>query len=490
MIDRTRVPIETFDIPAHFPVSEFPETLQYVAGIAQKITQAPFELSMITLLESLATTYQGAFDVEGLNGKPIPLSLYTLAIAMSGEGKSSTQSLVFEPIMRFSREMEQQHAQHMDDWQTRRELWEMDLELLTKKRAKLNSNGADSQHIDDAIERHLPKKPTKPRLLRIVSSDATPAGLRNWLANGKGMGLLQNSDAGQLLNGPLIKEASLLCDLWTGSSITVDRGNSCISIPTPRVTISLKVQPNFFRELLEKNGEAFRSSGLSGRFLTYVPESRIGRRTLGEQLSEEDQEVISSFHSRIYEELTEYYTRNHAIRTIRLSHGARAYLRNIAGMVERDIAPGGRLNYMTESATKFIEQTCRISALMALFENPNTDSVSQEHAQRAVNIAEYFLRQYAFVYSPYQGPGRDVLLANELLHFLCQRVQFQPVVLRTTILQGGPKNLRNKANLDRAIDILSRWKRIILQPVPGRRAGSIQMAYQATYCTPIEMPTI
>ena len=89
MIDRTRVPIETFDIPAHFPVSEFPETLQYVAGIAQKITQAPFELSMITLLESLATTYQGAFDVEGLNGKPIPLSLYTLAIAMSGEGTAS-----------------------------------------------------------------------------------------------------------------------------------------------------------------------------------------------------------------------------------------------------------------------------------------------------------------------------------------------------------------------------------------------------------------
>ena len=478
-----------FDSPTYFPAAEFPEQFLLIASAIQKQTQAPFELIMITLLEAHATTFSAAFEVEGLNGRPIPLSLYTLAIAVSGEGKSSTQSAIFEPIMRYSMESDQQYAKDLDAWQTHRDMWEKELDLLTKKRAKIYSDGSDTQHIDDTIERHLAKKPCKPRMSRIVSSDATPAGLRNWLAGGKGVGLLQNSDAGQLLNGPLVKEASLLCDLWSGSAITIDRGNSCISIPAPRVTISLKVQPNFFRELLEKNGEAFRSSGLGGRFLTYMPESRIGRRTLGEQLTEDDKTVLSNFHCRLYEDLKKYYGENHPTRIIRLSHEARAYLRNIAGMVERDMAPGGRLSYMTEFATKFIEHSCRIAAILAIFEDHTAIALSLDQVRRAVTITDYFSRQYAFAHSPYQGPGRDISIANELLQFLCMRYQIgQQVVPRTTVLQGGPKSLRNKANLDRAVEFLINWNRIRLQSQPGRRANHIQIAYQSIWCEPIPMP--
>ena len=480
---------QNFDCPAYFPAAEFPEGLLVIANAIQKQTQAPFELIMITLLEAHATAYQGAFEVEGLNGRPLPIALYTLAIAMSGEGKSTTQSIIFEPILRLSREMDQQHAQHMEDWQIRHELWEKDLDLLTKQRAKLNSDGVDRQHIDDAIERHLQKKPRKPHLSRIVSSDATPAGLRNWLANGRGIGLLQNADAGQLLNGPLIKEASLLCDLWSGSSITIDRGHSCVSIPTPRVTISLKVQPNFFRELLEKNGEAFRSSGLSGRFLTYVPESRIGRRTLGVQLSEVEQSALLDFDARLYNDVKIFYGENYTRRVIGISHEARAFLRNFSGMIEKDMAPGGRLSHMTEFATKFIENACRIAAILAIFEDHAVINISLEQVRRAVTITDYFSRQYAALHSPYQGIGRDISLANDLLQFLCIRSRIgQQIVPRKMALQFAPKILRNKANLDRAVELLLSYNRIIILSQPGRRLDYVQIAYQVIFCEPIPMP--
>lgn len=479
------------DVPSYFPFNSFPEMLQYAAIAVQKTSQAPLELVANTLLEALAAAYQGSFDIEGINRKPLPISIYTLAVAMSGEGKSTTQSIIFDPVIKFSHEMDQKYSQDMDDWRTLQELWEKELNVLTKQRTKITNKGSDKSQIDAAIECHLANKPTRPKMSRQVSTDATPAGLINFLHNSNGVGTILNSDAGQLINGPLVSGASLLCDLWSGSPITVDRGNACISIPAPRVSIALKVQPPFFRELLDRNGDDFRGSGLGGRFLAYVPESRIGRRTLGEELSEEERGALSEFHTRLYDFLKTSRDNHGSRRLIRLSDDARNFLRNIASAIERDMAPGGRLCYHTEFATKIIEHASRLAALFAIFEDPHVDELPLVYAQRAAHLMEYFTWQYAQMHSPYQGPGRDVSLANELLALLCQRFDMgQAVVSRSWILQCGPKNLRKRSALDRAVEIAISWQRIAAHSTPGKRAGSIHVMYQPTQRIPIPMPLL
>lgn len=476
-----------------FPVASYLNKLLRTAIAVQKLTQAPGELALNSMLCAIATVYQAHYDVEGLNGNPIPISLSMLAVAPSGDGKTSVQRAAYKPIIAFSAKIEGISEQAFGDWQVAHSEWARVLDGLSARKAKLLAVGENIGEISATILSHRSLKRLTPRIARLITNDASPAGLRTWLSTGLGCGLVLNGDAGKLINGPLLQEASLLCDIWSGENNTVDRGNYHLTIPNPRVTISLMTQPNFAEELLRRNGETFRGSGLSGRFLFYQPMSRIGRRHLGTQLDDEDKKFLDQYYQHITDSLERLYGDGQQVvasRTmVKLSPATREFLVNAAQNIEVQMGPGGVFCFMPEFATKMIEHICRIAALFTLYEGTERDGVSLENVRRATEIIDYFARQYAVKHSPYFGPVRDIVNANELLGFMSHKTQYgMYAVPRTLIMQNAPAYLRKKKDLDNAINLLILNGQIVECPIPGKQAGNLRMAYRIINPTPLSLP--
>jgi hypothetical protein len=487
------LPVPYLDTGPNFPVAAYPNDLRRAAIAVQKLTQAPGELVLNSILCAIATTYQRHYDVEGLNGNPIPISINMLAVSPSGEGKTSAQNIIYKPITEYSMKIEALSNIGIEDWYITHAEWNRIQEKLSARKTKMIIDGKNIDDIEAIILAHYKLRHSKPRKARLISSDATPAGLRVWLADGLGCGLVLNSDAGNLINGPLLLEASLLCDIWSGGNITVDRGNAHLTISNPRLTVSLMTQPPFIEQMLQKNGKSYRGSGLSGRFLFYQPVSRIGRRQLGAQLDEEDKDFLNQYYQHITASLERHYGDGQnvvASRTIvKMTPTARAFLVNAAQNIEVQMGPGGIFCFMPEFATKMVEHVCRIAALLTLYEGIEEDGISLENVQRATDIVDYFARQYAATHSPYFGPVRDIVNANELFGFMMTKGQFGMYdVPRTLIMQNAPAYLRKKNNLDTAINLLIQNGRIVMCLIPGKRSGNSRMAYRVTNPTPLPLP--
>lgn len=486
-------PFSFLDTGPNFPVAAYPEELRRVAIAIQRMTQAPGELIAHSILCAVATAHQYNFDVEGLNGNPIPISLSMLAVSSSGEGKTSALRAVNRPIVAFSAKIEGISTHAIEDWQSAQFEWSRVLTGLSSRKAKLLADGKNIDDIDATLVAHRDIKPLKPRISRLVTNDPSPAGLRAWLSTGLGSGLVFNGDADKLINGPLLQEASLLCDIWSGETITVDRGNYNFTIPNPRVTISLMTQPNSADELLRKNGETFRGSGLSGRMLCYTPTSRIGRRQLGIQLTDQDNQALEAYYQKITSSLERLYGDGQQVvasrMMVKMTAAAREFLVHAAQNIEIQMLPGGDFYFMPEFATKMVEHVCRIAALFTLYEGSEKDGVSLENVQHAASIVDYFARQYAATHSPYFGPVRDIINANELLGFMITKGQFGMYdVPRTLIMQNAPDYLRKKNKLDTAINLLIQGERSVVSQVPGKRSGNSRMAYRVINPTPLPLP--
>lgn len=473
----------------NFPAYHLPKSIWRTAVSFQRITQAPGELIVNSMISVISTTFQGHYGVKGLNGSSIPISTYMLAISPSGEGKTVVQKIVGKPLAEFSAILEKTSAMDIDEWESAIAEWTIIHEKMTAKKARLLADQKDTDELDKAITEHKTKKPIKPTAKRLISSDPSPAGLKTWLASGLGCGLVQNSDSGKMINGPLLQEAPLLCDIWSGENITVDRGNFSLSVTEPRVSMSLMTQPNFLDELLRKNGDQFRGSGLGGRILTYQPLSRIGERRFGTILDDDDEVALQSFYDRITERLTALYgDDDHANNRIQLNlnQDARYFLVNLSQDIERQMAPGGNLSYMTEFASKFVEHTCRFAALYTLFEGTEADGISLQTVQMATELTHYFAGEYSRIHSPWVGPIRDFIQANDLLKFLVEKTRFGMYQIpRTTIIQNARSTLRNKELLDNALSVLINYGKISINQLPGKRAGTCRMAYSVTDPNPI-----
>ena len=476
------IPAPFLDTAQNFPVKAFPEDLWRSAVSIQKLTQAPGEIILNTMLSAIATIFQAHFDVEGINGGPIPISQFMMAISPSGEGKTSAQRVISKPLLEFSTKIEAISLQALENYNSKTLEWSKILDGLSSKKGKLLAEGKDINDVEETLVTHRNNKPTRPKESRLITNDPSPAGLKSWLSSGLGCGLVLNADSGKLINGPLLREPSLLCDIWSGENVTVDRGTYHLTIPHPRVTISLMTQGNFVHELLQKNGDDFRGSGLSGRFLMYVPASRIGRRQLGAQLSDEDNHQLDAYYQKATERLENLYFDGQTIPTTKkivgLSSDAREHLVNMAQQIEHAMAPGGNLYFMPEFATKMVEHTCRIAALFTLYNGSDQEIISLGNAQRAAQVVDYFANQYSAIHSPYCGPVRDIISANLLLEFMTIKAQYGMFnVPRTLIMQNAPVTLRKKQDLDNAIMLLIQNGRIAISPVPGKGAGNTRMAY-------------
>ena len=471
-----------------------PELLDVATGV-QNITHGPGAMIAELIVAALATTFQGMADVEGLNGNPIPLSVYLLAAVASGEGKTSTLKTVFEPITNYSRKIASIANDLKKNYREKYDAWKYIMTHLNKKMAAQIGRNEDTSEITECITRHLENRPVPPRNSSIISDDITPAGLKKKFKHSYPFGVVASSDGGHILNREILNAMPFYSALWSGEDINNVREDDSFTIYDPRLSMVILTQDNYFDNFVLEKGEEFRNSGLSGRFLFVRPFSNVGNRPIGNQVNDYDTAALEFYRTKLTNALSiQLGDGQQPIperRMIRLSQEAKNFLQTEARNIEYQMGHTGAYFYIRELASKFIEYTCRISAIYELYQDLHCKEVTLANAQRAFSLMSMNLKQYVDIFVSRHIPTQMMLDANELLSWFVRVSNFytRPVGHRE-LMQNGPYMLRRKKHLEPLLSILQSNWRISTVKLPGALSGRLRTCYQVVNGTPLEQNAI
>lgn len=395
------IPFHEVNVPS-FPTERLPGPLAAFVESLSESTQTPEEMAGILSLGVLATAFQSKFTVEITPDWKEPLCLYCVAVAPPGERKSAVISALARPIYEYESEQRELEAVEIAQSQTEKAMLEKALEAAknaaTKGKGNLLEKRAEALELSTQLAQFKDMHP-----FRLLVDDVTPERLID-LMDGQGGCMTVCSAEGGLfdaMSGWYDKVANF--DIYlkghAGDTIVVDRiGRKANSIPNPRLTMILTVQPEVLSGLMDN--ATFRGRGLCGRFLYAMCKSKVGRREISPPPIPDY--VRTGYRSFVRRILSAQWSG-----TIRLSSGADAIRKEYQGYIERKL--GDEWESMRDWGGKVTGATVRIAALMHAAEiqgDPTKIPISPEVMAGATSIAE-FLSAHAIAAYQVMGANED-----------------------------------------------------------------------------------
>jgi len=246
-----------------------------IRGIST-LTQAPAAIAMQSVLTVVSTVTQGLADAETLHGH-VPISLFALTIAQSGERKSACDALATRAIRHVDQERERQY---------RRSKRMFEAELMEFQKGKRRKPSNDYDVIEEEFkDPKVDLAPEPPLVPAILISDVTIEGLHRRLETGTPSVAVMTDEGGQFFGGHSMKRENALktaagfSKLWDGSPISKSRASSEPSvIYGKRVSLHLMIQPGVALNVV--GDPTMKDQGLLSRVLFAWPDSKIGSRQI------------------------------------------------------------------------------------------------------------------------------------------------------------------------------------------------------------------
>ena len=227
------------------------------------ITQCPPGIAANSVLAVASLATQPHADVEHpATLKPIPLSLFLITIAESGERKSAADHEALVAVKEREASLAETYRHDYSDYRNAHEAWE-----AARSRIK-RSNKGDWRSAQNALK-SIGDEPVPPLKPHIVVSEPTFEGLAKLYAEGHPSLGLFSAEGGGFLGGHAMRDEGRLraltglSELWDGSPLKRTRaGEGSIHLPGRRLALHLMVQPGIAPLLLGDklaNGQGFLS---------------------------------------------------------------------------------------------------------------------------------------------------------------------------------------------------------------------------------------
>jgi hypothetical protein len=428
---------------AEYPLEMLPEKVRKAIEEAQRGTSSPIPMVACSLLAAGAAAIQSIVEVErpsgkGCRGGNLPVSLWFLIAAESGERKTTTDKIFSAPIREFGDKAI--------------------LEVVATEPAS-----------DEGEE---PKKITRRKQLLVT--DPTAEGVRDHTHSVWPALYIQSSEGSTILGGHSLRDSQRAAGLgafnglWDGEgSYVVRAGQSYRATPRARATVSLAIQPEILGGL---TGSDSSSSGFYPRFLISVPPTNIGTRLI--DLDEEAaptpalDQMLQTIRS-LLEVKEEWDERGHLVisRALSLNRDAKREWANYYNEIEEAQAEGGDLEGYRGFASKAAEQVLRLAAVIHVLEGGYEalqQAILPETVKVATAVMDYHIGE-AMRLDMAVSPKRETeRKAATLERWLLEQGKGQPVPVKD-ILWRGPNSLRDKEARDRAIAHLkerNRWREV------------------------------
>lgn len=471
--------------PEAYPLDALPDAVRCAVEEVAGFVKAPIPLIATSALAALSLAIQAHTDVERAEKLHGPCGLFLLAIADSGERKSTCDGF-FTTAIRDHQAQQQEAAKpliqaHKSD----HDAWEAQRSGLKEKIKALAKEGKPSAAQVQELHRLDADEPTPPRVPRLIYGDATPEALTYALAKQWPSGGVISSEAGSVFGGhgmgadSVMRNLAALNQLWDGATLPVERRSSeSFTVRGARLTMALQVQEATIRAFFDSTKGLARGTGFLARFLVSWPQSTQGTRHFTEAPA--NWPALAAFNGR----LTAILNRPVPIdddgaltpAMLTLAPDAKAAWVAFHDAIESELSTGRELHDVRDVASKTADNAARLAALFHTFTGSigPIDIEAMESAARLtawhLTEAKRFLGELAMP-AELVNPAR--LEAWMLAH--CRRENTDMVPTRE-VQRMGPGGLRDKASFTKAIKELAELGRARLVQDGRKRAVQINPA--------------
>ena len=385
-----------------YPVSALPPLLRDAVVEAQSFVQSPGALVACSALSALSLVAQGLADVRRDDQLVGPVSLYILAVAESGERKSSCDRIFGAALRDWERDQAAACAPSIAAHETAVATSEAKraglLEAIKRKRRDLQETAEE----EAALQELAGLVPSPVKVPRLLFTDATPEALSHALATGWPSAAVLSAEAGAIFGAhgmgfeAILRNLALVNVLWDGGGIDIDRrSKSSYRLRDRRLTFGVMVQPEALRTFIERAGALPRGSGFLARFLIAWPASTQGHRPY--RPAPVAMPAVERFNIRIRALLDSPLTTDAlgglTPTVLDLSPPAHAAWVQAYDAIERELASGGSYAPIRDVAAKAAENIARLAALFHLLDHGAAGTIDRTCVDSAAQIVVWHLQE-------------------------------------------------------------------------------------------------
>lgn len=417
--------------------------------------QAPYRLCLMSALAAVSSAAQSLVDVVMPYGAVGPVHLYLVAIANSGERKSTVESRFMKEVRGGDDSLESRHESDLVEFKVATLAYRAEKKRLEKNLAKAGVDAEIRELIKDELRELIKHEPRRPQRTKLIYEDISPMAMLNAL-NETGVGTLVTSEGGIIVEGKAFDAVPHLNSIWSGDTVNVARvGKPDLNIRDARLTVSIMLQPSIFEPQTGKKGEKVRGSGHWARYLIFCPDSTQGTRFSATQAN--SWEHMSAFDLRVQQ--IQQIARlakmvgDRQREQIRFSEGAAAAWYGLYDQIEAAMGPSGPYARASDHASKLAENVARVAALLHYFERKSCD-ISVETFQVAADICADCSDDFLRLFVPPPQEVSDAVALNKVIDRI--RDHGRRFIRKTHLQKRCPNAQRGNGRFEPALDVLLR----------------------------------
>lgn len=447
--------------PNNFPVIRLPRRLQQAVMALHFKVKAPIPICVISVLSAASIACSAGYRVTRFNGLSSNIALFLLAIAASGERKTTCDNLANRALVEVEEMLRATFEKDNAAFKTALTTWKALRSGVLAALKHAAASGKDTQDLEEQLAKITANEPTKPVLSSILLNDATPEAIIEHLANNAFAGLFSN-DACAIFSARTLNNLGILNIAWDSGTIRVNRkGQPQLIVDAPTLTTSLMVQFEVLQSFLKSKGELARANGFLARFLLCHPISTQGQRF--EALSDFDCSAeLDEFHQWTKNLLLSVIDGSGHLKRekeqLEFTPAAKELCRDYHNFIEENLQPIGQLADVRDAASKIGDNMARLAAIFHLASDSEGD-IPLETTESAIAVSDYFLTEFKRLFGqvpPLPAWQTDAInLWNSILR-IAGRVNSDEIRKRD-IRQCAPNSLRNIFLVDSALTTLIKW---------------------------------
>ena len=425
----------------------FPSWLaDFVTETAAEL-QVPSDAVALLSLGAVSSAINGGANTMPVLGWKEPVTLYTLALLASGEGKSPVYNRLLDPVtVAFTEVTGVTQAadakyQAIRNRVNRKYVKRVESKAMTEV-AKGNMTIEEAVAEVAAAERAMSLSASN-QVPQVVLTDATPAALLDALQDNNGRVVIASPEAEGLLNFRGGSKEALL-KAFDGETLTqARRGTGQITIQRPVMTMMLAMQPTVLNSL----GQDMVNRGVMPRFLISYPESLIGARESRPHLT--SPEALGEYEAEILRIVQTYSDKDP--KTITWNGDALREIGRWRDELEPLMAPDGMLAPIAAWASKvrgghFI----RLAAVMAIINGRDTVTIGDAATAKAILRSLMIDAKRAF------GEMGASFADDDLVHLMSLAQRVGPTFSKRDVMRKSNRFMahpeRCSAALDQAVE--------------------------------------
>lgn len=445
----------------NFPIYRLPRRLQQAVLALHYKVKAPIPICVISILGAASIACSAGHRVTRFNGLPSNLALFLLAIAASGERKSTCDTLASRALAEVEKILHDSFDKETVAFDAAFATWKALRSGVTTSLKRAAASGNDTQALEDRLKEIIANEPAKPVLKEILINDITPDAIVEHLAQNAFSGLFCN-DAGAIFSTRTMNNLGILNIAWDSGTIRVNRkGKPRLIVDAATLTMSLMVQLEVLQSFLKTKGELARANGFLARVLMCYPISTQGQRF--EVLSDFDcsadlDEFQRWMKSLLLAAIDDSSRLKSQKQDLNFTPAAKECCRDFHNDIESHLQPMGMLADVRDAASKIGENMSRLAGIFHLADDGQGD-ITVETTEAAIAVSEYFLSEFKRLFGlmpqipAWQTDARN--LWDSILKTAARKNSYR--IPKNMIRQCAPPSLRHKALFDSALNTLASW---------------------------------